>query len=153
MQKNAISRNKIVPFDVNVNAKIALIYRYYKLIKKGGRASEFENAIEWLCLSEIVLRRYRAGQIKKPLENYRDMDAFNIDVSDSGLLCAKKNLWANVVLHMDEELNDFKGRMVEAYVNTKLTTNGYKTYYWESPRGAEIDFVIQRDGQLITIEV
>ena len=23
----------------------------YKLIKKGGRASEFENAIEWLCLS------------------------------------------------------------------------------------------------------
>ena len=26
----------------------------YKLIKKGGRASEFENAIEWLCLSGIV---------------------------------------------------------------------------------------------------
>lgn len=25
--------------------------------------------------------------------------------------------------------------------------------YWESERGAEIDFVIQRDGQLIPIEV
>lgn len=31
--------------------------------------------------------------------------------------------------------------------------NGYTTYYWESERGAEIDFVIQREGQLIPIEV
>lgn len=29
----------------------------------------------------------------------------------------------------------------------------YRTYYWESERGAEIDFVIQRDGQLIPVEV
>ena len=27
------------------------------------------------------------------------------------------------------------------------------TYYWESERGAEIDFVIQREEQLIPIEV
>lgn len=31
--------------------------------------------------------------------------------------------------------------------------HGYTTYYRESARGAEIDFVIQRDGQLIPIEV
>ena len=30
--------------------------------------------------------------MKKPLENYRDIDAFKIYVSDSGLLCAKKEL-------------------------------------------------------------
>ena len=43
--------------------------------------------------------------------------------------------------------------MAENYVNVQLTINGYRTYYWESERGAEIDFVIQRDGQLIPIEV
>jgi uncharacterized protein len=48
----------------------------YKLIKKGGRASEFENAIEWLCLSGIVSVVYKTEQIKKPLENYRDIDSF-----------------------------------------------------------------------------
>lgn len=125
----------------------------YKLIKKGGRASEFENAIEWLCLSGIVSQVYKVEQIKKPLENYRDIDAFKIYVSDLGLLCAKKDLAANDVLYMVEELNDFKGGMAENYVNVQLTANGYKTYYWESERGAEIDFVIQRDGQLIPIEV
>ena len=125
----------------------------YKLIKKGGRASEFENAIEWLCLSGIVSQVYKVEQIKKPLENYRDIDAFKIYVSDLGLLCAKKDLAANDILYMVEEINDFKGGMAENYVNVQLSINGYRTYYWESERGAEIDFIIQRDGQLIPIEV
>ena len=43
--------------------------------------------------------------------------------------------------------------MTENYVNIQLSINGYRTYYWNSERGAEIDFVIQRDGQLIPIEV
>ena len=30
---------------------------------------------------------------------------------------------------------------------------GYNTYYWETERGAEIDFIIQREGKLIPIEV
>lgn len=97
--------------------------------------------------------RFQYKQIKKPLENYRDIDAFKIYVSDLGLLCAKKDLAANDILYMVEELNDFKGGMTENYVNVQLVINGYNTYYWESERGAEIDFVIQRDGQLIPIEV
>ena len=125
----------------------------YKLIKKGGRASEFENTIEWLCLSGIVSQVYKVEQIKKPLENYRDIDAFKIYVSDLGLLCAKKDLAANDILYMVEEINDFKGGMAENYVNVQFSINGYRTYYWESERGAEIDFIIQRDGQLIPIEV
>ena len=125
----------------------------YKLIKKGGRASEFENAIEWLTLSGIVSRVFKVEQVKKPLENYREIDAFKIYVSDLGLLCAKKDLAANDILYMVDEINDFKGGMAENYVNVQLSINGYRTYYWESARGAEIDFVIQREGQLIPIEV
>ena len=125
----------------------------YKLIKKGGRASEFENAIEWLCLSGIVSQVYKVEQVKKPLENYRDIDAFKIYVSDLGLLCAKKDLAANDILYMVEKINDFKGGMAENYANVQLSINGYHTYYWESERGAEIDFIIQRDRQLIPIEV
>ncbi|MCD8149397.1 MAG: DUF4143 domain-containing protein [Clostridiales bacterium] len=43
--------------------------------------------------------------------------------------------------------------MVENYVNIQLSLNGYNTYYWMSERGAEIDFIIQRDGHLIPVEV
>lgn len=150
---NEIKKTRLAYDNITVQLSKKNTRFQYKLIKKGGRASEFENAIEWLCLSGIVSQVYKVEQIKKPLENYRDIDAFKIYVSDTGLLCAKKELAANDILYMVEEINDFKGGMVENYVNIQLLMNGYSTYYWESERGAEIDFVIQRDSLLIPIEV
>ncbi len=150
---NEIKKTRLAYDNITVQLSKKNTRFQYKLMKKGGRASEFENAIEWLCLSGIVSRVCKVEQIKKPLENYRDIDAFKIYVSDLGLLCAKKDLAANDILYMVEELNDFKGGMAENYVNVQLAINGYNTYYWESDRGAEIDFVIQREGRLIPVEV
>jgi hypothetical protein len=150
---NEIKKTRLAYDNITVQLSKKNTRFQYKLIKKGGRASEFENAIEWLCLSGIVSQVYKVEQIKKPLENYRNIDAFKIYVSDLGLLCAKKELAANDILYMVEEINDFKGGMAENYVNVQLMINGYTTYYWESERGAEIDFIIQRDGQIIPIEV
>lgn len=150
---NEIKKTRLTYDNITVQLSKKNTRFQYKLIKKGGRAAEFENAIEWLCLSGIVSQVYRVGHIKKPLENYRDIDSFKIYVSDLGLLCAKKDLAAHDILYMAEELNDFKGGMTENYVNVQLSINGYRTYYWESGRDAEIDFIIQRDGCLIPIEV
>jgi len=150
---NEIKKTRLAYDNITVQLSKKNTRFQYKLIKKGGRASEFENAIEWLCLSGIVSKVYKVEQIKKPLENYRDIDAFKIYVSDLGLLCAKKDLAANDILYMVEDINDFKGGMAENYVNVQLAINGYKTYYWESERGAEIDFVIQRNDNLIPVEV
>ncbi len=150
---NEIKKTRLAYDNITVQLSKKNTRFQYKLIKKGGRASEFENAIEWLCLSGIVSQVYRVEQIKKPLENYRDIDSFKIYVSDLGLLCAKKDLAANDILYMVDEINDFKGGMTENYVNAQLNINEHRTYYWTSERGAEIDFVIQREGQLIPIEV
>ena len=150
---NEIKKTRLCYDNITVQLSKKNTRFQYKLIKKGARAAEFENAIEWLSLSGIVSRIYKAEQIRKPLENYRNIDAFKIYVSDLGLLCAKKDLSASDILYMSEELNDFKGGMVENYANTSLTTNGHKTYYWESERGAEVDFIIQREGKLIPVEV
>jgi len=150
---NEIKKTRLCYDNITVQLSKKNTRFQYKLIKKGARASEFENAIEWLNLSGIVSQIYKVEQIKKPLENYRNIDAFKIYVSDLGLLSAKKDLAANDVLYMVEEINDFKGGMIENYANTSLTISGHKTYYWESDRGAEVDFIIQRDGKLIPIEV
>lgn len=150
---NEIKKTRLTYDNITVQLSRKNTRFQYKLIKKGGRASEFENAIEWLCLSGIVSQVFRVEQIKKPLENYRDIDAFKIYVSDLGLLTAKKDLVANDVLYMVEDLQDFKGGMAENYVQVQLSIKGYQTYYWESDRGAEVDFIIQREGELIPIEV
>lgn len=150
---NEIKKTRLAYDNITVQLSKKNTRFQYKLIKKGGRASEFENAIEWLGLSGIVSQVYKVEQIKKPLENYRDIDSFKIYISDMGLLGAKKEINPDDILFMSEEINDFKGGMTENYVNIQLKINGYSTYYWESDRGAEIDFIIQREKHLIPVEV
>jgi predicted AAA+ superfamily ATPase len=126
----------------------------YKIIKTGARASEYENAIEWLVSANLLSRVYRAGQIEKPLENYKDIDDFKIYLSDMGLLAAQKDIRAEDIFFMEEELADFKGGMTENYVNTQLVRSGFKPYFWRNDKGTkEVDFIVSLRGKLIPIEV
>lgn len=152
-QANEIKKTRLVYDNITVQLSKKNTRFQYKLIKKGGRASEFENAIEWLILSGIVTRIYQVEQAMKPLENYKDIDSFKTFVSDVGLLCAKKDIVAEDILYLSDELDDFKGGLTENYVCNQLIARGYSCYYWYSPRGAEIDFLIQRSGKIIPIEV
>ncbi len=150
---NEIKKTRLTYDNITVQLSKKNTRFQYKLLKKGGRASEFENAIEWLALSGIISQVYQTEQIRKPLENYRNIDAFKIYISDIGLLMAKKELLAQDILYPTNDIDDFKGGMTENYVNMQLTISGYKTYYWLSQRGAEIDFIIQKAGAIIPIEV
>lgn len=125
----------------------------YKLVKKGGRASELENAIEWLVLSGIVERIYNVEQGKKPLENFKNIDAFKIYMSDMGLLSAKMDLIPNDVLFMTADIDEFKGGLTENYVCQQLRASGYIPFYWTGEKNNEVDFVIQRQGVILPIEV
>ncbi len=150
---NEIKKTRLAYDNITVQLSKKNTRFQYKLIKSGARASEFENAIEWLSLSGIVTRIHRIEHPTKPLENYKDIDSFKIYVSDVGLLCAKKDVIAEDILYQSSALDDFKGGMTENYVCNQLIANGYACYYWMSERGAEVDFVIQREGKPIPIEV
>ena len=156
-RENEVKKTRLVYDNITDQLSRKNTRFQYKLIKSGvrarSRAAEFENAIEWLALSGIVNRIYMVEQPVKPLENYRNIDAFKIYVSDVGLLCAKKNIIAEDILYRSDELNDFKGGMTENYVCNQLITNGYSCYFWMSERGAEVDFVIQHKGKIIPVEV
>ena len=152
-QQNELKKTRLTYDNITVQLSKKNTRFQYKLIKKGGRASEFENAIEWLNLSGIVSRVHQVKLPRKPLDDYKDIDAFKIYLSDLGLLCAKKEIPAQDVLYMSDDLEYFKGGMAENYVHVHLTINGYTSYYWVSDRGAEVDFIIQRDSTIIPVEV
>ncbi len=152
-KKNEVRKTRLTYDSVTAQLSKENTRFRYKIIKKGARASEFENAIEWLNLSGIISLVYRAEQIKKPLYNYRDVDAFKVYFSDIGLMSAKMDLSINDVLYMGDDMNDFKGGMTENYVNMQLTISGHSTCYWQSNGSAEIDFVIKLADNIIPIEV
>ena len=154
-QKNSsdISKTRLTYNMIGVQLSKTNTRFVYKLLKKGARASEFENAIEWLTLANIVSRIYRVDDVKKPLENYKDIDAFKIYLSDVGLLCAQEKLFPNDVIYENPELDAFKGGMTENYVNSQLAANRYRPYYFEIEAKTEIDFLIEKEGKTIPIEV
>ncbi|HPZ15730.1 MAG TPA: DUF4143 domain-containing protein [Sphaerochaeta sp.] len=125
----------------------------YKLLKQGARAALYEDAIQWLILSGVIARVYRVEHLKIPLSNYIDIDAFKIYGSDVGLLGAMKRVLVTDLLYDSESLASFKGGLAENYVNSQLMARGHETFYWQSARSAEVDFIIHREGEIVPIEV
>lgn len=125
----------------------------YKIIKSGARAYEYETAIDWLKAAGMVNICTRVREGKMPLAAFADNDSFKLYMMDTGLLCSKFSIAANVVLHSPHSFDGFKGALAENYIMQALTVNGFEPFYWSSPGKAELDFVIQdRSGNILPLE-
>ena len=125
----------------------------YKYIKVGGRVSEFENAIEWLCLAGIASQNYRIEQIMLPLNAYRSLSDFKFYMNDVVLCGASQDIHYNDILFENAMFDNFKGGLTENYVYNQLIVNNHNTYYWTSNSQSEIDFIIRLNDEIIPIEV
>lgn len=123
----------------------------YKVVQKGGSATLFGASIEWLNLAGVVLKCQRINQAYEPIAVYTDLSAFKLYMGDVGLLTMKSGISQQTVL--SGEGNTFMGAVTENYVAQQLVAKGYDLYYWESGSTAELDFVLQKDNQIIGIEV
>lgn len=123
----------------------------YKVVQKGGSAAIFGASIEWLNLAGIVLKCQRINQAYEPISVYADLSAFKLYMADVGLLVMKSGMSGQTIL--SGEGNLFMGAVTENYVAQQLAARGYPLYYWESPSTAELDFVLQKENQIIGIEV
>lgn len=122
----------------------------YKLIQKGGNASIFGNALEWLIDSGVVLKCIKTEALK-PLNAYIDFSSFKLYMSDIGLLTCLTNIDLKD-LNLDT-INIFKGGLAENYVACMLKSSGHKLYYWTSSNTAEVDFVLDTEDGIIPVEV
>lgn len=124
----------------------------YRLVKHGGRASEFEDAIEWICLSGIANQLFKLEQVSLPLNAYTSIKDFKFYMNDVGLCCASQDITIED-LASNSIAFDFIGGLVENYVNNQLIFNKLKAYYWTSDFEAEVDFITRLNQDIIPIEV
>ena len=128
----------------------------YKEIKTGGRASEFENAMDWLINTGLVYKIKRVLDIKIPLSRNEDREAFKLFMLDVGLLCAKTKVDLSSFHNASSNIfGDFNGALAEQYVCQELiTTYQDSLFYWGRDKGmAEVDFIMQHKDEIIPIEV
>ena len=123
----------------------------YKVIKSGGRAVQYASAIEWLRSSGIVIACHRVSEGCIPLSGYADPTAFKLYHCDTGLLSAMTAIPAKEII--SEAGSGFRGALAENSAAAALTASGYSLFYWESKGRAEIDFLIQKEGKVIPVEI
>lgn len=126
----------------------------YGSLRKGARAKEFEMAIQWLEDAGLILKSYRISKPDIPLIAYMEMNSFKMFMLDVGLLGAKADLSARVLLEGSAIFEEFKGALTEQYVAEQLNASGRGLYYYSTENSSgEIDFILQQDLECVPIEV
>lgn len=124
-------------------------------VVKGARAKDFEIAIQWLCDAGLAYRVQRVSKPELPLKVYVEMNAFKLYLSDIGLLGAMADVQPSQILVNNDIFKEYKGGMTEQYVLQQMKSHEIESIYYHTTDASrlEIDFLIQRDAQLLPIEV
>ena len=126
----------------------------FSQVKKGWRAKDLEDALEWLITAGLV---HKVAKIEKPfvpLSAYADQSFFKLYLSDIGLLRKMANVSAGYILQNSDTFIEFKGALAENYaLNEMMNQFDGEWYYWKSGNTAEVDFILQYDMEVIPIEV
>lgn len=127
----------------------------YSAVKKGGRAAEFELAIQWLIDAGIVLKVNRVSIPKVPLKIYEDFNSFKLYFLDCGLYGALAGADPASILVADPSLDGFKGAFSEQYVLQQLIAAGLGPIYYYSTDDSrmEIDFLFYYSSAVLPVEV
>ncbi len=125
----------------------------YKVVRRGGTATIFGEAIEWLVYAGVVLKCRRIEHGLIPINAYIDLSSFKLYMGDIGLLTIHSKLPLELILSPLEADNTFLGSMAENYVAQEFASKNYDLFYWQSKGIAEVDFILQKEGKPIPIEV
>jgi predicted AAA+ superfamily ATPase len=131
----------------------------YKHVKVGGRAAEFEVAMQWLKDTGLIYKINKVETPKIPLAMHIKEDIFKLYMLDIGLFCAQAGIKpADILLQGVDIVDNMHGVLAEQFVLQELKTAGISPlFYWarEGSAIAEIDFITQGDsgGDIIPIEV
>ena len=101
----------------------------YSAVRKGGRAREFENAIQWLIDAGLAYKVLRVAKAEKPLKFYEKPEAFKLFLLDLGLLGALSDTAAGDALVNNKAFMEYKGAFTEQYVLQELAALDKRVYY------------------------
>lgn len=127
----------------------------YGALRKGARAHDFEMAIQWLIDAGLIYKVPRCTKPELPLSIYEDLSAFKLYMLDIGLMGALVKTDPANILIKNDIFKEYKGGMTEQYVLQQMKSKDIAPVYYHKTDDSrlEIDFLIQRKGEMIPIEV
>lgn len=125
----------------------------FSRVKAGARAKDLEDAIRWLVDAGLIYQLYLVEKPQIPLSDQADYRSYKVYLSDTGLLCRRMKIHPRTILEENDQFVHFKGALTENYVYSQLISMGLSAWYWQSGANAEVDYLIENDGNIVPVEV
>ena len=123
----------------------------YGAVRQGGRARDFEEAIEWLVSAGMLNRVYNVAKMEHPLCAFDKLNQFKLFLFDTGLLKHMAGIDNSAILLKNDY--QFKGPLTENFLLQQLRGQFEVEPRYFSAKNSEIDFVLQKGMEIIPVEV
>ena len=123
----------------------------YGAVRTGGRARDFEEAIEWLVSAGILSRVCNVSKMEHPLAAFDRLDQFKLFLFDTGLLKHMAGVDNGAILLKSDF--QFKGPLTENYILQQLRGQFPLAPRYYADKNSEIDFVLQNGMEIVPVEL
>ncbi len=125
----------------------------YNDVQSRIKGKDLLDAMQWLLGAGLIRHTEKISKPDIPLSSYAD-GGFKLFTLDVGLLSAMSNLPSKILLDGSRIFEEFKGALVEQYVQQELMAcYGKRTFYWSSDKSRnEIDFLLEIPDAVIPME-
>ena len=138
----------LIPSELNAKNKRFIL----KNLNENAKFSHFENSFIWLKEAGVALPVYNVEEPIIPLKLSRSRNLFKLFQNDVGLLASQYADGIQLRLLTDAKSINF-GSVYENAIAQELHAHGFDLYYFNSKKQGELDFVIEKDGAVLPIEV
>lgn len=138
----------LIPSELNAKNKRFVLKDLHENLK----FSRYENSFLWLKNAGVALPTYNVEEPVVPLLLSRSRNLFKLFQSDIGLLACQYVEGIQLRIINGEKGINF-GSIFENVVAQELHAHGFELYYFNSKKQGELDFVIEKNGHVLPIEV
>lgn len=125
----------------------------YSEVEHKATARKYGDSVQWLRDANMAYMCYNTTIPMLPLKAYEKENEFKLYIADTGLLLAMFGFATKQAL-LNGNLKGFaKGGIYENFVAQTLVRNGYTLHYYKPNDYSELEFIIEKDGEIIPIEV
>jgi len=138
----------LIPSELNAKNKRFIL----KDLNKNLKFSRYENSFLWLKSVGVALPTYNVEEPVVPLKLSRNRNLFKLFQNDIGLLACQYAEGIQLRIINNEKGINY-GSIFENVVAQELQAHGFELYYFNSKKQGELDFIIEKNGHTLPIEV
>ncbi|EFY06593.1 hypothetical protein HMPREF9444_01637 [Succinatimonas hippei YIT 12066] len=138
----------LIPSELNAKNKRFIL----KSLNQNAKFTYYEDSFLWLKNAGVALPVYNVEEPKVPLLLAKSRNLFKLFQSDVGLLAAQYSDGIQLKIIMGQSDINF-GAIYENAVAQELAAHDFNLYYFNSKKQGELDFVVEKDGMILPIEV